>query len=194
MTLHFLSDSDVEVLKALIAQYRQTIKNVPVKNTQQVVHRASDIVRVYVPTYIEQHTGSSPGTVNATVWDVYEDISAGYTIPITKSRYYPTVPGFHYAGIDRHGVWRILLAENEMLIQTPVAGIPGKSSTTPPFGFGSALCQIIDPSTEDFVSPASYIIVKNIVDQDIAGTAVGKAAMVGGVWIIDVASCSPSEA
>lgn len=194
--LYLLTDQNIIVLKQMAEYYRNVVFGKSIPNSPGLgLHRASDIVRVNVTEYISVHTGSGdPTTVDVTVWDVFEDQSAGYTVPITKSRYYPTVVGKHYAAIDRHGIWRILLAENAMLIQTPSSGISGKTSTSPPFGFGSALCRVVDPSTETLVSPAQYITVKNVVDQDIAGNAVGKAEMVGGVWILDLASCSPSEA
>jgi len=79
--------------------------------------------------------------------------------------------------------------DNCILIYTPTGGVPGKSSTAPPFGFGAAICQVIDPTTEDFYDPPRFAMCKNVVDEDIAPNVTGKAERCGGVYIVDVASC-----
>lgn len=79
--------------------------------------------------------------------------------------------------------------DDTVLFQAPIGGVPGKASMTPPFGFGSAVCQLIDPDTESFYTPGRTLTLYNIVDEDIAPLAVGKAELCGSKYIIDVASC-----
>lgn len=79
--------------------------------------------------------------------------------------------------------------ENAVLIYTPGGGVPGRSQKCPPFGFGSALCEVINPLTENVYTPPRFVLCKNIVDESIAPRASGKAEKVGGIYIIDVASC-----
>ncbi len=80
--------------------------------------------------------------------------------------------------------------ENSLVIRTPGTGIPAKGSTSPPYSFGSAMCEVVDPVTETHYSPSRFVSVKNVVNQQIAPNAVGKAEKCQGVYIIDVASCS----
>lgn len=80
--------------------------------------------------------------------------------------------------------------ENSLVIRTPETGIPGKTSQDPPYGFGVATCEIVNPVTEEHYSPPRYVSVKNVVNLAIAPNAVGKAEKTQGIYIIDVASCS----
>lgn len=74
---------------------------------------------------------------------------------------------------------------SSFLIQTPPGGIPAATGTGP-YTWGSATCKLV---TEAGVVTATDVIVKNIVDRAIAGSVQGKADPVGGINVIDVASC-----
>lgn len=75
--------------------------------------------------------------------------------------------------------------DNCVLIKTPGGGIPACTGSGP-YVHGSATCFIVD----DFGNvTADTIVIKNIVNQTIAGNVQGKAERYRSIWVIDVASC-----
>ena len=78
------------------------------------------------------------------------------------------------------------VGQNDILIKTPGGGIAAASGTGP-YTFGSATCTIVG---SDGVVGSDTVTVKNIVNDAVAANVIGKASMVGGIWVIDVASCS----
>ena len=78
---------------------------------------------------------------------------------------------------------------NHHYVLDPAGGVPGRENDTPPFVFGSAICSIINPVTEDFYTPNFSMLLYNVVEDDIAPNAIGKAEFVGGKYVIHVASC-----
>jgi hypothetical protein len=74
---------------------------------------------------------------------------------------------------------------DQVLVKTPVGGIAGATGSGP-YTFGSATCTIVSDAG---VVGSATLTVRNIVSDAVAGNVVGKAARVGGIWVIDVASC-----
>lgn len=73
----------------------------------------------------------------------------------------------------------------DVLIKTPVGGIPAATGSGP-YTWGSAVCTIVN---DDGTVSANTMTVKNIVNVPIAANVVGKASRSGSIWVIDVASC-----
>lgn len=76
-------------------------------------------------------------------------------------------------------------AKQQILAKTPAGGIPAATGSGP-YTWGSATCTVV---TEGGVVTAKTVMVKNIVDDAIAGNVVIKASAVGSIWVVDVASC-----
>lgn len=82
----------------------------------------------------------------------------------------------------------VLLDRNAgVLIKTPGGGI-GAASGSGPYTFASASCSLVEPSSGAVSS--NSMLIYNIVDDTIAASVVGKAALSGDRFIIDVASCA----
>lgn len=73
-------------------------------------------------------------------------------------------------------------------IKTPEGGIPACTGTGP-WNYGSATCKIVTTSAGTGTLTSTDQVVYNIVNQEIAGNVIGKAELVSGSYIIDVASC-----
>lgn len=73
-----------------------------------------------------------------------------------------------------------------ILIKTPGGGIAAATGTGP-YTFGSATCTVVG---DDGVVGTATVMVRNIVNDAVAGNVIGKASKVGDIWVIDVASCS----
>lgn len=71
------------------------------------------------------------------------------------------------------------------LFKTPSGGIPAATGSGP-YTFGSADCTPVNP---DGTVGTGSMTITNIVNQVIAGSVVIKAAKVGTLWVVDVASC-----
>lgn len=72
-----------------------------------------------------------------------------------------------------------------ILAKTPAGGIPAASGTGP-YIWGSATCTRVG---DDGVVGSETITITNIVNQAIAANVVIKAAKVGAIYVVDVASC-----
>lgn len=73
----------------------------------------------------------------------------------------------------------------DRLFKTPGGGIPAATGTGP-YTFGSAACT---PVNADGTVGSGTVTIKNIVNVAIAASVVIKAAKVGDIWVVDVASC-----
>ena len=73
----------------------------------------------------------------------------------------------------------------DRLFKTPGGGIPAATGTGP-YSFGSATCTFVSDAG---VVGTDTVVIKNIVNQAIAANVVIKAAKVGTIWVVDVASC-----
>jgi hypothetical protein len=77
-------------------------------------------------------------------------------------------------------------SSTEILFKTPVGGIPAATGSGP-YTFGSASCT---PVNDDGTVGSGSVTIRNIVNQAIAGNVVGKASLLGSIYVVDVASCS----
>lgn len=82
--------------------------------------------------------------------------------------------------------------ENAITIKTPEGGIPACTGSGP-YAYGSATCKLVTTSGGTGTVTEMEQIVYNIVNQEIDGNVVGKAELVNGSYIIDVASCGVTE-
>jgi hypothetical protein len=73
----------------------------------------------------------------------------------------------------------------DILIKTPSGGIAAATGSGP-YSWGLATCEIISDVGEVL---EEEVAVNNIVNRSIAGSVPGKASRVGGIYVIDVASC-----
>lgn len=78
--------------------------------------------------------------------------------------------------------------ENAITIKTPEGGIPACTGSGP-YAYGSATCKLVTTSGGTGTVTTTDQVVYNIVNQEIAGSVIGKAELVDGSYIIDVASC-----
>lgn len=74
---------------------------------------------------------------------------------------------------------------NDRLFKTPGGGIPAATGSGP-YTFGTAACTPVNP---DGTVGSGTVTITNIVNQAIAASVVIKAAKVGSIWVVDVASC-----
>lgn len=89
------------------------------------------------------------------------------------------------SGVVRPASWIRAPRSADILIKTPYGGIAAASGSGP-YSWGSATCAIVSDTGEVQEESA---VVKNIVNRSIAGSVPGKASRVGGIYVIDVASC-----
>lgn len=100
--------------------------------------------------------------------DFYEDFFGGWT-----------------AGVKLLPVLLGVGSQGMILAKTPEGGIPAASGSGP-YAWGSATCTVVSDAG---VVGTDTEVIKNIVNQAIAANVVIKAARVGSIWVVDVASC-----
>lgn len=115
----------------------------------------------------------------ADVWGFRDKETADRVIALVKP------PQEIYAGRTQRTRQPRIMGGGSILALTPPGGIPAMTGSGP-FTWGSATCTLV---SEDGIVGAETQVVKNIVNQAIAGSVVIKANRVGSIFIVDVASC-----
>lgn len=145
--MYFLTDSDLQILRLMVRDYRNKVGGDPTVHVPDVVHRASDVVVVVVTADIAGRAEEEEATVTECfVWDVLNNTTGDYSIPVYNLVDQLIPKGRWFAVIDRDGIWTLARSyDASNIVGTVVgshAGTPAEFFVTPTEGVNGPLPEL----------------------------------------------------